>query len=355
MKTAGKKKKEIFIGNIGIGGDHPVSLQSMTSTATSDVASTLKQIRDLQAAGCEIVRVAIPDLAMAADFQKIVQEAPLPIIADIHFDHRIAIAAIEAGANGIRINPGNIGSEQKVIEILQCAKHHRVPIRIGVNSGSIEKRFIKAGKSKIDTMVDSLMDKVRFCEKNGFSDLKLSIKSSDVRETVLAYRQVDGICDYPLHLGITESGTRYSGTIKSAIGIGALLLDGIGNTIRVSLTDNPVNEIKPAIEILKATGNRPDSIEFISCPTCARTSVNLIEIARTIEAEIEKLKLKKKLKVAVMGCEVNGPGEAKDADIGIAFSKSHGFIFEKGKLTLKTGAESTVEQFLERLQQMAKK
>jgi len=339
-------KKEIYIGKVGIGGNHPVSIQSMTSTATYDTDATLEQIKELYIAGCEIVRVAVPDKDSIKSFKEIVKYSSLPVIADIHFDHKLAISSIENGAMGIRINPGNIGSDKKVKEILDCANEYKIPIRIGVNSGSIEKKFTKPERLKVDSMVESLMDKVLFFEKNNFFNIKLSIKSSDVSETVQAYRAVDKLCDYPLHLGVTETGTFFSGSIKSSIGIGSLLLDGIGNTIRVSLTDNPVNEIKIAKEILRVTGKREDGIDFISCPTCARTSVNLIEIVNAIEKRIRELNIKKRIKVAVMGCEVNGPGEAKDADIGIAFSKKYGFIFKQGIQIKKIKSEEAEDTFI---------
>ena len=338
-------KKIIFVGNVGIGGKYPVSIQSMTSTPTSDSEATLEQINGLYNAGCDIVRVAVPDKDSLLSFKKIADKSPIPVIADIHFDHKLAIGSIKNGADGIRINPGNIGSDIKVKKILDCAKNNNIPIRIGVNSGSIEKRFLKPGKSRIDSMVDSLMEKVHFCESFNFTNIKLSIKSSDVRETVKAYRIIDKKCNYPLHLGVTETGTFLTGTIKSAIGIGSLLLDGIGNTIRVSLTDNPLNEIKSAIQILKITGKLESGIDLISCPTCARTSPEFINIVKKIEKEIKTLKIEKKMKIAVMGCEVNGPGEAKDADIGIAFSKNYAYIFKKGKLIKKIESKNVIKVF----------
>lgn len=339
-------KREIYIGKVGIGGNHPVSIQSMTSTPTDNVEATLEQIKELYIAGCEIVRVAIPDENSIGPFREIVKNSSLPVIADIHFDYKLAISAIEKGAQGIRINPGNIGSDKRVEDILSCAGEYKIPIRIGVNSGSIEKKFIKPERSKVDSMVESLMDKVKFFEKNNFYNMKLSIKSSDISETVQAYRKVDKLCNYPLHLGVTETGTFFSGSIKSSIGIGSLLLDGIGNTIRVSLTDNPVNEIKIAKEILRVTGLKEDGVDFISCPTCARTSVNLIDIVNRIEKRIRELNIKKRIKIAVMGCEVNGPGEAKDADIGIAFSKKYGYIFKQGKQVKKISSEEAEDTFL---------
>ena len=338
-------KKEIYIGEVGIGGKHPVSIQSMTSTPTSDLEATLAQINELNNAGCEIIRVAIPDKESLYSFKKITEKSPIPVIADIHFDHNLAIDSIEAGADGIRINPGNIGSDDKVKKIIDCAKQNNVVIRIGVNSGSIEKKFIKPGIPRVESMVDSLMEKIHFFEKNDFTNIKLSIKSSDVRETVKAYRAINKKCDYPLHLGVTETGTFLTGTIKSAIGIGSLLLDGIGNTIRVSLTDHPVNEIKSALEILKITGMRKSGVDLISCPTCARTSVEMIKIVKSIEKKIAKLDIKKNIKIAVMGCEVNGPGEAKEADIGIAFSKNYGYIFKKGELIKKIDAKNAIKVF----------
>jgi (E)-4-hydroxy-3-methylbut-2-enyl-diphosphate synthase len=344
-------KKEIFIDNVGIGGNHPVSIQSMTSTSTQDAQATLKQIEALKKAECDIVRVAVPDRNCLAAFAEIVKKSPLPVVADIHFDAYLALRAIEAGAHGIRINPGNIGSKKKLKEILALANQRNIPVRIGVNSGSIEKRYWQEEGTKAEIMVKSVMDKVKFFEDNDFFNIKISLKSSNVIETVTAYRLIDKACDYPLHLGITEAGTFFSGTVKSAVGIGSLLLDGIGNTIRVSLTDDPVEEVKVAREILKVTGHRDAGIEIISCPTCSRTSVDLISIVNEVEKKLSGIKTKKKIAVAIMGCEVNGPGEAREADIGIAFSKSSGYIFKKGNMIEKIAPRDAVSRLIELIEQ----
>jgi len=344
-------KKEIFIGQVGIGGNHPVSLQSMTSTDTRDVEATLAQIRQLYTAGCQIIRVAVPEANALEPFQRIVTESPLPVIADIHFDANLALQALRSGAHGIRINPGNIGSRSRLIEILDEARTRHTPIRIGVNFGSIEKKYRRPGISKTDAMIHSVMDWVKFFEDQDFFQIKISVKSSDVRETVSAYRELHHACDYPLHLGITEAGTLLSGTVKSAIGIGSLLLEGIGNTIRVSLTAHPVEEIRVGKQILGALGLLREGIEIISCPTCSRTSVDLIPIVEQIERDIASLKPNGHLTVAIMGCEVNGPGEAMDADIGLAFSKQFGFIFKKGSLLEKLPPDQAIHRLLELIHQ----
>ncbi len=345
-------KKEIFVGKVGIGSNHPVSIQSMTSTPTNDIESTLSQINSLEEAGCDIVRIAVPDQSAILPFKEIIKRSPLPVIADIHFDANLALKSIESGAHGIRINPGNIGSKTKLREILKLAKQYHVVIRIGVNAGSLEKKYRNNRHSKAESMVNSALDFISFFEENEFSNLKISLKSSDVRETILAYRLLDKKCQYPLHLGITEAGTFFRGTVKSAIGIGSLLTDGIGNTIRVSLTDSPVQEVRVAREILYALGLRGNHIEVISCPTCSRTTVNLVSVVEDVEKKIENLKPKKKIKVAIMGCEVNGPGEAMDADIGLAFSKNHGFIFKDGKLMEKIPPDEAANRLLALIHQL---
>ncbi len=348
------KKREIFIGNVGIGGDFPVSIQSMTSTRTHDARATLQQIEALQAAGCHISRVSVPDTDCLPAFAEIVKASPLPVVADIHFNAILALRAIEAGAHGIRINPGNISSKNKLKEILKLAGQKNIPIRIGVNSGSIEKKYWREKGSKAEILVRSVMDKVKYFEDNGFFNMKLSLKSSNVKETVEAYRLIHEQCDYPLHLGITEAGTILSGTIKSAMGIGCLLLDGIGDTIRVSLTADPVEEVRVAKEILKAAGLAAQGIEIISCPTCSRTSVDLISIVNAVEARTKEIKTSKNLKIAVMGCEVNGPGEARDADLGIAFSKNWGYIFQGGEKTEKIPPQDAVSRLIELIELAAR-
>jgi (E)-4-hydroxy-3-methylbut-2-enyl-diphosphate synthase len=340
-------KKEIYIGNVGIGGSHPVSIQSMTSTDTRDITATLNQIAALKDAGCEIIRVAVPDRDALGPFKTIVEQSPLPVVADIHFSANLAIKSIEAGAQGIRINPGNIGSNQKVKDILKAAGERKIPIRIGVNAGSLERRYRATAGSTAEKMVASVIDKVKFFEDNQFYNIKISLKSSDVSQTVQAYRLIDKKCDYPLHLGVTEAGTFFSGAIKSAIGIGSLLLEGIGNTIRVSLTDDPLQEIKVAQEILKVTGLRKTGIEIISCPTCSRTTVDLLSIVKEAEKGLSGINPGKKVVVAIMGCEVNGPGEAKEADIGIAFSQNYGYIFKKGKRIEKVEPKRAVSRLIE--------
>jgi (E)-4-hydroxy-3-methylbut-2-enyl-diphosphate synthase len=345
-------KKEVFIGNVGVGGNHPVSIQSMTLTDTRDVVATLEQIIALKDAGCEIIRVAVPAKDALDPLKIIIGKSPLPVVADIHFDAYLAIKSIEAGAHGIRINPGNIGSNKKVKEILKAAHERNIPVRIGVNAGSLEKKYLKAPGSTAEKMVASVMDKVKFFEDNRFFNIKISLKSSDVSQTVQAYRLMDKKCDYPLHLGVTEAGTFFSGAIKSAIGIGSLLLEGIGNTIRVSLTDDPVQEIKVAKEILKVTGLRKTGIEIISCPTCSRTSVDLISLVKEAERELARFKPGKKIVAAIMGCEVNGPGEAKEADIGIAFSQKYGYIFKKGKMIEKVDPQKSITRLVELIREL---
>jgi len=345
-------KREIFVGRVGIGADHPVSIQSMTNTAAQDVESTLKQIRQLENAGCDLVRVAVPAKAALPAFRRIVARSPLPVIADIHFDASLALGAMENGAHGIRINPGNIGGNEKLKAVVRMAAQSKIPIRIGVNAGSLEKKYQRTGLARPEAMVASLLDKIKFIEDQHFFDLKVSLKSHDVRETVAANRLADRSCPYPLHLGVTEAGTFFSGSIRSALGIGSLLLDGIGNTIRVSLTANPVREIRVARQILAAAGLSRSGIEIISCPTCARTSVDLIPLVAEFEKKTARLQFHGRVRVAIMGCEVNGPGEAGDADIGLAFSKRHGFLFKKGRIVARTDAGDALARLVEMLREM---
>jgi (E)-4-hydroxy-3-methylbut-2-enyl-diphosphate synthase len=345
-------KNEIFVGNVGIGGPHPVSIQSMTSTPTTDPKSTLSQIYSLKREGCNIIRVAIPNQSALKPFKEIIKESPLPVIADIQFDANLALKSIESGAQGIRINPGNIGSKAKLKEIIKLATQKKISIRIGINSGSIEKKYWKPNAPRFSLMVQSAIDFIKFFEDNLFFQIKISLKSSDVKETIQAYRLLDKKCNYPLHLGITEAGTFFRGTVKSAIGIGSLLADGIGNTIRVSLTDHPVQEVRVAKEILNALDLGGNNINLISCPTCSRTTVDLISIVANMEHMIKDLKPGRKIKIAIMGCEVNGPGEARDADIGIAFSKKFGYIFKKGEMIEKIRPKNSVKRLLELLQEL---
>ncbi len=345
-------KREIFVGRVGIGGTHPVSIQSMTNTPAEDAEATLRQIRRMKNAGCDIVRVAVPAKTALAAFKKITARSPLPVIADIHFDAALALGAMENGAHGIRINPGNIGGNQGLKAIVRLAAEKKIPIRIGVNAGSLEKKYRRASLAPEQAMVRSLLDKVKFFEDQHFFDLKISLKSHDVRQTVAANRLADPQCPYPFHLGVTEAGTFLAGSVRSALGIGSLLLDGIGNTIRVSLTADPVREIKVARQILLAAGLARGGLEIISCPTCARTSVDLIRLVGEFEEKVGRLRFPSPLRVAIMGCEVNGPGEAADADIGLAFSKQYGFLFRKGKVIGKTSAGEGLARLVEMVREL---
>ena len=327
-------KRQIKVGNVLVGGDAPVSIQSMLNTKTTNVEGSLAQLRALKAAGCQIARLAIPDMEAAKGFQDIAAESPLPLVADIHFDYRLAIAAAEGGASKIRINPGNIGGKDRVKAVVDVCKEKHIPIRIGVNGGSLEKNILeKYGHPTPEALVESALGHVALLEEQGFYDICISMKSSSVPTTMAAYRLMDQKTDYPLHLGVTETGTEHMGVIKSAMGIGGLLCLGIGNTLRVSLTADPVREIVAAKEILQAAGIRQEGPEFISCPTCGRTQIDLIGLANRVEQRLRDLK--KPITVAVMGCIVNGPGEAREADVGIAGGKDCGVLFAKGK-KLKT-------------------
>lgn len=343
--------KKIKVGNIYIGGDAPITIQSMTNTDTRDVSSTIAQIRKLEEAGCNIIRCAVPDLEASLALKEIVKNINIPLVADIHFDYRLALESIKNGVSALRINPGNIGSLERVEKVAQCAKEKGIPIRIGVNSGSLEKNLLdKYGKVCPEALVESALKHVSILEKLNFYDIVISIKSSDVVQMIESYRLVSQKVDYPLHVGVTESGTAWRGTIKSSIGIGALLTEGIGDTIRVSLTDDPVEEIKVGKEILKAVGYLNEGINFVSCPTCGRTQINLIKIAKEVEERLSHIN--KNIKVAVMGCVVNGPGEAREADIGIAGGNGEGLIFKKGKIIKKVKEEELIEALLEEINNM---
>lgn len=327
-------KRQIQVGSVRIGGDAPVSIQSMLNTKTTDVEGSLSQIRALKAAGCQIARLAVPDMDAAKGFREIAAASPLPLVADIHFDYRLAIAAAEGGAAKIRINPGNIGGKDRVKAVVDVCKEKHIPIRIGVNGGSLEKSILeKYGHPTPEALVESALGHVALLEEQGFYDICISMKSSSVPVTMAAYRLMDQKTDYPLHLGVTETGTEHMGVIKSAIGIGGLLCLGIGNTLRVSLTADPVREVIAAKEILQAAGIRQEGPEFISCPTCGRTQIDLIGLASEVERRLQGMN--KPITVAVMGCIVNGPGEAREADVGIAGGKDCGVLFAKGK-KLKT-------------------
>ena len=340
--------KEVKIGSVTIGGAHPVAIQSMTNTKTEDVAATVEQILRLEAAGCEIVRCTVPTMEAAKALKEIKKQIHIPLVADIHFDYKMAIAAIENGADKIRINPGNIGSEERVRAVVEKAKEYGVPIRIGVNSGSLEKPLLeKYGGVTAEGIVESALDKVHMIESMGYDNLVVSIKSSDVLMCVKAHELIAKQCPYPLHVGITESGTIYSGNIKSSVGLGIILHEGIGNTIRVSLTGDPVEEIRSAKLILKTLGLRKGGIEVVSCPTCGRTQIDLIGLANEVEKMVQEFPLD--IRVAVMGCVVNGPGEAKEADLGIAGGIGEGLLIKKGEIVRKVKEEELLETLRQEL------
>lgn len=326
--------RRTYIGKVAIGGGADIKIQSMTNTKTADVASTVAQIKELEAAGCDIIRCAVPDMESACAFEKIKEAISIPLVADIHFDYRLALAVMERGADKVRINPGNIGSEEGVKAVAQEAKRRNIPIRIGVNSGSVEKNVLaKYGAPTADALVESAEEHISLLNKYGFDDIVISLKASDVRTTIESYRKMSQKHDYPLHLGVTEAGTYLGGTVKSAVGIGALLADGIGDTFRVSLTDEPVKEIYVAREILKSLSLTDRGAKLVSCPTCGRTNIDLIPLAKKVEQYL--LTVDKPITVAVMGCAVNGPGEAREADVGIAGGKGEGIIFKKGEIIRK--------------------
>lgn len=346
-----KQTRAVNIGNLTIGGNHDIVIQSMCNTDTRDVKSTVNQILELEKAGCEMVRVAVPDMIAAEAVGEIKKNIPIPLVADIHFDYQLALKVMDLGIDKVRINPGNIGEEKRIQAVVEKAKQKQIPIRIGVNSGSLEKDLIqKYGGVTPEGLVESALRHVSILEKYHFDDIVISIKASNVPFSVKAYTLLSEKVDYPLHLGITEAGTIYSGSIKSAVGIGAILLNGIGDTIRVSLTGNPVEEIRAAKEILKSVGMLKNGIEFISCPTCGRTQIDLISIANEVEKRCQNIN--KNLKVAVMGCAVNGPGEARDADIGIAGGKGECLLFKKGEIVKKVPEYQAVELLVKEIEIM---
>lgn len=348
-----RKTRQIAIGNVKIGGGAPISVQSMTNTKTTDTEATVAQIKALQDAGCDIVRLAVPDMAAAENIVNIKAQVNIPLVADIHFDYRLALKAIEQGIDALRINPGNIGDEERVKAVVTAAKAKHIPIRIGVNAGSLDKKLLaKYGKVTAEALVESAMEHVRILEKLDFHDIKISLKAHDVPLTIEAYRLMSQTVDYPLHLGITEAGTVNTGIIKSAVGIGALLAEGIGDTFRISLTGDPVNEVKVANEILKALGLKEYGPTLISCPTCGRCNIDLPSIAAKVEKRLDGIK--KPVKVAVMGCVVNGPGEARDADIGIAGGKGEGLLFRKGEIIGKVPEDKLVDALFAELDKIIK-
>jgi len=346
-----KRTRQIMIGDVAIGGDAPIAVQSMTNTDTRDVEATVAQIQRLQEVGCEIVRVAVLDMEAARAIREIRRQVTMPVIADIHFDARLAVAAMENGAQGIRINPGNIGGVEKVRVVVDAAKEHGVPIRVGVNSGSVEKDILKKfGGPTPEALVESAVRNVRLLEDFDFHAMKISIKSSDVLTSVAAYRLLAEKVDYPLHLGVTEAGGLIAGTVKSSVALGILLHEGIGDTLRISLTRDPVEEISVAWELLRCLKLRVRGPELVSCPTCGRCQINLFSLAEKVEKYLQTIETP--LKVAVMGCVVNGPGEAREADIGVAGGNGVGIIFKKGKLYKKVAEEDLFQVFMEELDKM---
>lgn len=329
-----KLTRKVKVGSIYVGGDSPISIQSMTNTDTRDAKNTLNQIKQLEEIGCDIIRCAVPDIEASEALKIITKESKIPVVADIHFDYKLALESIKNGVDALRINPGNIGFMERVKMVAEAAKEKSIPIRVGVNSGSLKKDILdKYGRVCPEALVESALQHVNILEKCNFNDIVISIKSSNVIQMIESYRLISEKVNYPLHLGVTEAGTTFRGTIKSSVGIGTLLAEGIGDTIRVSITGDPLKEIKIGKEILRSLGYVNEGIEFVSCPTCGRTNIDLISIAEEVEKRLSNCN--KNIKVAVMGCVVNGPGEAREADIGIAGGKGEGLIFKKGKVIKK--------------------
>lgn len=343
-----RNTRAVFIGKVQVGGGAPVSVQSMTNTDTRDAAATVEQINQLVAEGCEIIRVAVPDREAASALPVILRDITIPLVADIHFDYRLALEALKAGVDGLRINPGNIGGRERVEAVVKAARERGVSIRIGVNAGSLEKELLeKYGGVTAVAMAESAMGHITILEELNFADIKISLKASDIPVMLEAYRLLAGKVDYPFHIGVTEAGTLRSGSVKSAVGIGILLNEGIGDTLRVSLTGHPRHEVRVGYDILKALGLRQRGVELISCPTCGRTQIDLIRIAEEVEERLQYLD--SPLKVAVMGCVVNGPGEAREADVGIAGGKGVGLIFRKGEIVRKVSEDRLVDELLKEI------
>ena len=344
-----KQKRIVNIGGVKIGGDNPVAIQSMCNTDTRDVKATVNQIHELENAGCEIIRVAVPDMVAAKAVADIKKQIHIPLVVDIHFDYRLALECMKNGVDKVRINPGNIGDRDRVKQVVEMAKEREIPIRIGVNGGSLERELLqKYGGVTADALVESAMGHVAILDELNFNNVVVSIKISDVPKMLCAYRKFNEISDIPLHIGVTESGTLKGGTVKSAVGIGALLAEGIGDTMRVSLTANPVEEIYAAYDIQKVLGMRKTGAEIVSCPTCGRTQLDLISIANEVEKRAANID--KPIKIAVMGCAVNGPGEAREADIGIAGGKGEGLIFKKGEIIKKVPQDSLVDELMKEIE-----
>lgn len=351
MKFNRRKSRRIFVGDVSVGGDSPVIVQSMTNTDTRDIDSTVAQIRQLTGAGCEIVRLAVPDDRAAESLKEIKAKTSVPLIADIHFDYRLAIASIRSGADGLRINPGNIGGQDAVEKVVKEAGERNVSIRIGVNAGSLSKKILKKyGHPTPEGMAESALEHIQMFENMGFTNIKISLKSSNVLNTISAYEILSSKVDYPFHLGVTEAGTLISGTVKNSIGIGILLFKGIGDTIRVSLSSDPVNEVRVAYEILRSLDLRHHGPEIISCPTCGRCEIDLFSVVNRVEKEI--MGIRSSPKIAIMGCVVNGPGEAKEADIGVAGGRGQGVLFKKGEVVKKFPENELAEVLIKEVREM---
>lgn len=353
MSYERRLSREVSVGSLKIGGNNPISIQSMTNTDTRDAKATIEQIKRLEEVGCDVVRVAVPDMEAAKNIGEIKKNVNIPVIADIHFDHRLALEAIDQGVDGVRINPGNIGSIDKVKMVVNKCKEKNLKIRIGVNGGSLEKELLeKYGSATAEALVESALGHVKILEDLDFCNIVISLKSSDIYKTIEAYELISKKVDYPLHIGITESGSVKKGTIKSSIGVGALLLKGIGDTIRISLTGDPTEEVIVGKEILRSLDLLNDKIKVISCPTCGRCNIDLISVVNEVEEKINKVD--KDMTVAIMGCAVNGPGEAKEADIGIAGGKGEGLLFKKGEIIRKIKGDNLVEELLNEIDKFNK-
>ncbi len=351
MRVVRRKSRVLKLGGVLIGGENPIVVQSMTNTDTRDVEATVRQIKDLEEAGCEVVRVAVVDEEAAMAIRRIRERISIPLVADIHFNYRLALLSLKAGADGLRLNPGNIGDRHKVEEVVKAAKDHNVPIRIGVNAGSLEKELLARYKEPCaEAMVESAMRHIAILEDMDFHDIKVSLKSSSLKVTVEAYRRIASMVDYPLHLGITEAGTKDRGLIKSALGLGLLLSEGIGDTVRVSLTADPIYEVWAAFEILRNLDLRKEGAELISCPTCGRAEIDIIKIADEVDKRLRRVR--QPIKVAVMGCVVNGPGEAREADVGIAGGRGFGLLFKKGRIVRKVEEEKLLEVLMNEIEGM---
>lgn len=346
-----RQTRQFILGNVKIGGGAPVSVQSMTKTDTRDIDATVEQINQLEKAGCDIVRLAVPDMGAAQALSEIKRQTNIPLVSDIHFDYRLALEAIKQGVDGMRINPGNIGSKKRIKAVVDAVKERKIPIRIGVNSGSLEKDILrKHGSPTPEALAESAMRHVQILEDMDFYDIKISVKSTDVMRMIDAYKLIAEKTDYPLHLGVTEAGTIKMGTIKSSVGIGSLLAQGIGDTIRVSLTGDPVDEIYVGIDILKSLGFRKNGIELISCPGCGRLEIDLMKLVKDVEDRIEHIELPRPIKIAILGCVVNGPGEASDADIGIAGGRGKGMMYKDGKLVRSFKEHQIVDELVKELE-----